>query len=73
MYEGIPKVLQAQWDDIDIIKCDIIEIKSHVIAHTIWRKEIGERLSNIVNIHSMFMGHLSNPSDDAKKGEEGRR
>lgn len=62
-YEGILEVFQAQGDGIHLIKSDIEEIKGHVVAHTVWRKEIGEGLSQIANIHSLFMGHFSNLSE----------
>lgn len=78
-YEGIPEVLQTQGDDINLIISDIADIKSHVIAHTIWRKDIDECLSHILvireqvaDIHSLFMAHFSSPQDDAKKGEDKR-
>lgn len=78
VYEGVQEVLEAQGDKIDTTKSDLVEIKSHVITQTVWKKDIDEQLSHIpmirdqaADIHVLFMAHFYSPSNDAiKKGEE---
>lgn len=41
----VPEVLEAQGDAIDTTKSEVAEFKRHVIAQTIWRKDIDEELS----------------------------